>query len=997
MWLAKERREGTLLAEETLWREAYCAHSRAQRATGGNGTGPDWPCVASEIVFQSPGNPLDQRAAGTAACDFLMGHRGLDRWEQARKMQEIADEHGVEAWKLRGLLAPGGGYPWMFPRRLWTEEVISENLESILACFEWKGGSEPRSGWLRQEALYLRATEFLMRLRSMSIPESPVDRMLAALASLMEQTVREGKDPGTIESHSFVNSLSAHGLSGEEVSRWYSELLNLRDMILMLDSFGLYRRAESLVSAAEDVRSADPRRGLDLLTRAAGIYKRLCVAQMYPEPLLDRYHRISRLVEEVRREAGLPPEGCEHLLLVSTMNSPGDLQRLLLSVGDELKSFGYGGKIHVVVSDESSGDMCRETERILDEAKKSGMSVSHWTLDRRHDLLDRLNKEVFPGGDFDVRRLAGVKRPGEKGVPYGRLRNFLRLAALLEIREHNLEEPISTWLDQDNELGALVLTRAGTLSKRHAFNYFEQKSSIFDDPKIRVGGGGYTNDALEGVERFWVAWGILHNTLALVENQSAQASCILPARADITRFRPWDQPDTLERLPREGEHLETMSDQILLLLKTLLGTFRGKYDNQVQVYHPWSFGFVSPEDESLVEEVRPFAGMPGGNTSFRSDILSGPLPFINVAGRGEDIFHLWQVEATYGPGSVCLTHTPVLHTRNVRRGRGDLMAEIIDSFNGRIFREPPYLWAAMDQFFNCGRVERALPGQAVEAETWARIDGLRGEAKSSIAAVSGFAAELEPHLDEEKPMLAMGKAKNAAAFGELIGEIGAVIQDFKDVEKHHGQAEENLLGFEDVKELTAEYLEAFPRWQRIVEHAAGMRAEQPEQVTGLAAGGPSEGYGARLRETTASSAAFARGPSAIEDPALVEPMDEPLWREVVTSALLVFRRSEQGSAQRDEPLEWSQRVSGLSRIYDHYVSAQPTQMPDYAWTELFRDALLIPYSAPYLAVNEMLRGEFLSVGAREKDESIEQLARRFDVETELLRQALTPAAKTGQL
>ena len=88
---------------------------------------------------------------------------------------------------------------------------------------------------------------------------------------------------------------------------------------------------------------------------------------------------------------------------------------------------------------------------------------------------------------------------------------------------------------------------------------------------------------------------------------------MLTPAADITRFRPWDQPDTLERLPREGEDVETMSDQFLLLLNTLIGTFRGKYDNQVQVYHPWTYGYVVPEDERLVEELRPFAGMPGGN------------------------------------------------------------------------------------------------------------------------------------------------------------------------------------------------------------------------------------------------------------------------------------------------------------------------------------------------------------------------------------------------
>ncbi|MDQ4145052.1 MAG: hypothetical protein M3198_15185, partial [Actinomycetota bacterium] len=208
-----------------------------------------------------------------------------------------------------------------------------------------------------------------------------------------------------------------------------------------------------------------------------------------------------------------------------------------------------------------------------------------------------------------------------------------------EVRELGLEDPILTWLDHDNEVSALILTRPGVLSKRHVYNYFDQKSSLFRDPRILVGGGGYTNDALEGVEKFWVAWGIVGHALELAEHRVPEGPPVYHPHADITRFRPWDQPEILERLPREGEEVRTLADQFLLLVSTLIGTFGGKYDNQVQIYHPFTQGFVVPEEELLVEETRSFAGMPGGNTSFRSTMLRSSIPFMPVAGRGEDILY----------------------------------------------------------------------------------------------------------------------------------------------------------------------------------------------------------------------------------------------------------------------------------------------------------------------------------------------------------------------
>ena len=598
--------------------------------------------------------------------------------------------------------------------------------------------------------------------------------------------------------------------------------------------------------------------------------------------------------------------------------------------------------------------------------------------------LDDLNDAVFPDGTFDVSNLAGMRKPGEKGIPYGRLRNFLRLAGLVELKENALERPVFTWLDQDNELGALVLTRAGTLAKRHVFNYFDQKSAIFDKPGMMVGGGGYTNDALEGVEKFWVAWGILHNALALAQEHAPHDPAILAPQADITRFRPWDQPETLERLPREGENVETMSDQFLLLLNTLVGTFRGKYDNQVQIYHPWTYGYVAPDSEDLVEEMRPFAGMPGGNTSFTTDVLASPIPFITVAGRGEDIFHLWQLEGCHGPGSIFLTHTPALHTRNVRAGRGDLMSEIINSYNGRIFREPPYLWSALARL-SAG--DPTPPGPDVEAETSERIEGLRAEAKASMAAVSGFASGMEPYVDEKSEFWWLARAQSDPRCAEVLATLRGVVHEFKDVEKYHRLADEKLLGLDDVKELTAQFVAAYPHWETVVERVGGIRGETGPGAAGALTAGPREDYGSGLREGVASVPSYAGTAVVAEPPSPFEPVEQAPWEDVLASSLLLFRRYERGRADQDEVLGWAERVARLRSIYDHYATPAP-DLPAFVWTRLYRDALLIPHSAPYRAVTQLLNDDAPPLGAEERRAAVRRAAETFGVEEELLAEAL---------
>jgi DNA polymerase IIIc chi subunit len=971
-WVAGERAAGTLVGEETLWREAYRVYLDVVGGIDERHRAAAWACIASALVFDTGKVPLNQKVAAREACQAVRS--GGDNL--ARRLHDIAMKHDVDPGRIRGLLGPGVGYPWVFPRALWTSEVVARGLEAMLAPFEW-AGKAPDAGWLEHHAVRRPSVEFLYDLGACAPDRSVLRRSLGAVRSLVAQLEDERRDAGVVEAHAFIAALSGYGLSPEETSEHTRDLLALQEAVVLARSFQLYQRAEGLVALAGDLVPADPQIALDFLEKAAAIYKRLAVAQQYPERLLERHRQVWRMVEDCRVEHGIAGEQrADHVLLVGTFHSPTDLQRLLLSVAHELQAFGYGRPVHVVVSDDSTGEARARNEEIYAEASRSGLRITEWGLERRNAFLARLNEEVFADDPFDVNDLAGVTKPGEKGIPYGRLRNFLRLAGLVELREYGLENPIFTWLDQDNELGALVLTRAGTLSKRHVFNYFDQKSDIFSDPRVLVGGGGYTNDALEGVEKFWVAWGIMHTTLGLAREHAPQAPAVLSAKADITRFRPWDQPDTLERLPREGEDVETMSDQFLLLVSTLVGTFRGKYDNQVQIYHPWSHGEVEPGDERLVEEMRAFAGMPGGNTSFGAKVLASPIPFLTVCGRGEDIFHLWQLEAAHGPGSSFLTHTPALHTRNVKAGRGNLMSEIVNSFNGRIFREPPYLWAALSSLFS------GQPMAEVEVETAERIDGLRAEAKASMSAVSGLAQALAPFVDEAGEFWWVARAKDDPRCAEVLDTLRAVVDEFKHVEKYHRMADEQLLNLDDVKELTAEFMAAYPHWETVVEKVGGLRLGLAEDETSkLAQTQPRENYGAPMRVEASRTATVSGRLRATEPSALGEPVEDLPWQEALTSAALLFRRYEQGVAERGGPLTWDDRLRRLQAVFDHYAGGLD-DAPRFLWARLFRDALFVPHSASYRALTELIEGG-------EEGVDVDRLAGVHEVDPEVLRLAAT--------
>jgi hypothetical protein len=92
---------------------------------------------------------------------------------------------------------------------------------------------------------------------------------------------------------------------------------------------------------------------------------------------------------------------------------------------------------------------------------------------------------------------------------------------------------------------------------------------------------------------------------------------------------------------------------------------------------------------------------------------------------------------------------------------------------------------------------------------------------------------------------------------------------------------------------------------------------------------------------------------AAEPATLGEPVADLPWQEALTSALLLFRRYEQGRAQSGAPLAWDERVGRLREVFDHYAG-QLDDVPSFLWARLYRDALFVPHSAPYRAVSELL-------------------------------------------
>jgi hypothetical protein len=314
------------------------------------------------------------------------------------------------------------------------------------------------------------------------------------------------------------------------------------------------------------------------------------------------------------------------------------------------------------------------------------------------------------------------------------------------------------------------------------------------------------------------------------------------------------------------------------------------------------------------------------------------------------------------------------------------MTEIIDSFNGRIFREPPYLWSALSNLSAGLTGADAFPGQVVEEQTAERIQGLKDEAKASMSAVSGFAAALEPYLDQAGEFWWLSQARDDPRCAELLGALRDVVDEFKDVDKYHRKADEKLIGVEEVKELTAEFVAAYPHWETVVERVGGRPSAGSRPAPDPAAVGPRENYSSPLRGGGQAVGRVSGIATWAEPPLSADPIEEPPWQDVLTSSLLLFRRYESGAAEKEDWLAWDERVRRLRSAYEHYA-AGVADLPTYVWTTLFRDALFVPRSAPHRAVTELLELG-LSAGSPGSEAEIRRIADRFGVDEAVLHQAL---------
>jgi hypothetical protein len=209
------------------------------------------------------------------------------------------------------------------------------------------------------------------------------------------------------------------------------------------------------------------------------------------------------------------------------------------------------------------------------------------------------------------------------------------------------------------------------------------------------------------------------------------------------------------------------------------------------------------------------------------------------------------------------------------------------------------------------------------------------------------------YLDERSEYWWVTRAQSDPRCAEVLETLRGVVEEFRDVEKYHRMADEELLTLDDVKDLTARFVAAYPHWETVVERVGGLRPGLEGEASHLGAMRPMEGYGSPLRADAERAGTVARRARATEPATLGEPVADLPWQEALTSSLLLFRRYEQGLAEAGAPLRWDDRVRRLQEIYDHYAG-QLDEVPAFLWSRLFRDALLVPHSDPYRAVSEQL-------------------------------------------
>src|SRR5436853_339213 len=89
--------------------------------------------------------------------------------------------------------AVGAARPWLFPRALWSHDVVVESLEANLAPFDWSPGEEPDAAWLAEHVFARPATDLLADLEPRAPEGSLLRRALGAIRSLVAATEQQHK------------------------------------------------------------------------------------------------------------------------------------------------------------------------------------------------------------------------------------------------------------------------------------------------------------------------------------------------------------------------------------------------------------------------------------------------------------------------------------------------------------------------------------------------------------------------------------------------------------------------------------------------------------------------------------------------------------------------------------------------------------------------------------------------------------------------------------
>lgn len=229
-------------------------------------------------------------------------------------------------------------------------------------------------------------------------------------------------------------------------------------------------------------------------------------AQEKIESLQEKFREYEDTINLLVEKEGLADERGDFMVMIPTMDRPESLGRLLGSLEDELRLFGYSTnrRVHIVIVDDSSDPKNRvENGRVIKEFRDrtkdlSNVSVEFYSIERQYELMKRLKDSGVDLGFF-INKDLGKDIPqtfGRKG--YAGARNMLRVIAIFEIDERfrDNENLLVASVDDDVEFCNLLTSgypkAPDAYIQGHVYNYFDRVARLMKGQNIDILSGSYT-------------------------------------------------------------------------------------------------------------------------------------------------------------------------------------------------------------------------------------------------------------------------------------------------------------------------------------------------------------------------------------------------------------------------------------------------------------------------------------------------------------------------